>query len=155
MVVKLYLEPEVEGHFHPDSYGYRPGKSALDAVGQARERCWKYDYVIDLDIKGFFDNLEHSLIMRAVKKHTNSEWMLLYIERWLKAPIQLEDGTLVERDRGTPQGSVISPLLANLFMHHAFDKWMQENHPYAPFERYADDGARRKPLFLWDERSPP
>jgi RNA-directed DNA polymerase len=139
MVVKLYLEPEVEGHFHSDSYGYRPGKSALDAVGQARERCWKYDYVIDLDIKGFFDNLEHSLIMRAVKKHTNSEWMLLYIERWLKAPVQLEDGTLVERDRGTPQGSVISPLLANLFMHHAFDKWMQENHPYAPFERYADD----------------
>ena len=139
MVVKLYLEPEVEGHFHPDSYGYRPGKSALDAVGQARERCWKYDYVIDLDIKGFFDNLEHSLNMRAVKKHTNSEWMLLYIERWLKAPIQLEDGTLVGRDRGTPQGSVISPLLANLFMHHAFDKWMQENHPYAPFERYADD----------------
>ena len=139
MVVKLYLEPEVEAHFHPDSYGYRPGKSALDAVGQARERCWKYDYVIDLDIKGFFDNLEHSLIMRAVKKHTNSEWMLLYIERWLKAPIQLEDGTLVERDHGTPQGSVISPLLANLFMHHAFDKWMQENHPYAPFERYADD----------------
>ena len=139
MVVKLYLEPEVEGHFHPDSYGYRPGKSALDAVGRARERCWKYDYVIDLDIKGFFDNLEHSLIMRAVKKHTNSEWMLLYIERWLKAPTQLEDGTLVERDRGTPQGSVISPLLANLFMHHAFDKWMQENHPYAPFERYADD----------------
>jgi RNA-directed DNA polymerase len=139
MVVKLYLEPEVEGHFHPDSYGYRPGKSALDAVGQARERCWKYDYAIDLDIKGFFDNLEHSLIMRAVKKHTNSEWILLYIERWLKAPIQLEDGTLVERDRGTPQGSVVSPLLANLFMHHAFDKWMQENHPYAPFERYADD----------------
>jgi len=138
-VVKLYLEPEAEGHFHPDSYGCRPGKSALDAVGQARERCWKYDYVIDLDIKGFFDNLEHSLIMRAVKKHTNSEWMLLYIERWLKAPAQLEDGTLVERDRGTPQGSVISPLLANLFMHHAFDKWMQENHPYAPFERYADD----------------
>jgi RNA-directed DNA polymerase len=141
MVVKLYLEPEVEKHFHPDSYGYRPGKSALDAVGQARERCWKYDYVIDLDIKGFFDNLEHSLIMRAVKKHTNSEWMLLYIERWLKAPVQLEDGTLVERDRGTPQGSVISPLLANLFMHHAFDKWMQENHPYAPFERYADDAV--------------
>ncbi len=118
MVVKLYLEPEVEEHFHPDSYGYRPGKS---------------DYVIDLDIKGFFDNLEHSLIMRAVKKHTDSEWILLYVERWLKAPIQ--------RDRGTPQGSVISPLLANLFMHHAFDKWMQENHPYAPFERYADDAV--------------
>jgi RNA-directed DNA polymerase len=141
MVVKLYLEPEVEGHFHPDSYGYRPGKSALDAVGQARERCWKYDYVIDLDIKGFFDNLEHSLIMRAVKKHTNSEWILLYIERWLKAPVQLESGTLVNRDRGTPQGSVISPLLANLFMHHAFDQWMREHHPYAPFERYADDAV--------------
>jgi RNA-directed DNA polymerase len=141
MVVKLYLEPEVEGHFHPDSYGYRPGKSALDAVGQARERCWKYDYVIDLDIKGFFDNLAHSLIMRAVKKHTNSEWILLYIERWLKAPVQLESGTLVNRDRGTPQGSVISPLLANLFMHHAFDQWMREHHPYAPFERYADDAV--------------
>jgi RNA-directed DNA polymerase len=139
MVVKMHLEPLVEPHFHPDSYGYRPGKSALDAVATARQRCWRYDWVIDLDIKGFFDNLEHSLIMRAVKKHTNCEWMILYIERWLKAPVQLEDGTLVERDRGTPQGSVISPLLANLFMHHAFDKWMQENHPYAPFERYADD----------------
>ena len=114
MVVKLYLEPEVEGHFHPDSYGYRPGKSALDAVGRARERCWKYDYVIDLDIKGFFDNLEHSLIMRTVKKHTDSEWILLYLERRLKASIQLEDGTLVERDRGTPQGSVISPVLMNM-----------------------------------------
>jgi RNA-directed DNA polymerase len=139
MVVKLYLEPEVEPHFHLDSYGYRPCKSAHDAVGIARERCWKYDYVIDLDIKGFFDNLDHSLILRAVKKHTSTEWILLYIERWLKAPIQLEDGTLTSRDRGTPQGSVISPLLANIFMHHAFDNWMQENHPYAPFERYADD----------------
>jgi RNA-directed DNA polymerase len=114
MVVKLYLEPEVEDRFHPDSYGYRPGKSALDAVGQARERCWKYDYVINLDIKGFFDNLEHSLIMRTVKKHTDSEWILLYLERRLKASIQLEDGTLVERDRGTPQGSVISPVLMNM-----------------------------------------
>ena len=139
MVVKLYLEPSVEKHFHSDSYGYRPGKSALDAVGRARERCWEYDYVIDLDIKGFFDNLDHSLIMRAVKRHTNCEWILLYIERWLKAPVQLEDGSLVERDRGTPQGSVVSPLLANIFMHQAFDKWMEENHPYAPFERYADD----------------
>jgi RNA-directed DNA polymerase len=139
MVVKLYLEPLVEPAFHQDSYGYRPGKSAIDAVGRARERCWKYDYAIDLDIKGFFDNLEHSLIMRAVKKHTNCEWILLYIERWLKAPVQLADGKLAARDRGTPQGSVISPLLANIFMHHAFDKWMEEHHPYAPFERYADD----------------
>ena len=139
MVVKLSLEPEVEPHFHPDSYGSRPGKSALDAVGRARERCWKDDYLIDLDIRGFFDNLDHSLIMRAVRKHTDGQWILLYIERWLKAPIQLEDGTLEERARGTPQGSVISPLLANLFMHYAFDKWMQEKHTYAPFERYADD----------------
>jgi RNA-directed DNA polymerase len=139
MVVKLYLEPAVESHFHPDSYGYRPGKSALDAVKTARERCWKYDYVIDLDIKGFFDNLDHSLIMRAVKKHTNIEWVLLYIERWLKAPVQLEDGTLVQRDRGTPQGSVVSPLIANIFMHHAFDNWLREKFPFAPFERYADD----------------
>lgn len=139
MVVKLYLEPEVEPLFHPDSYGYRPGKSAHDAVATARERCWKYNYVIDLDIKGFFDNLDHSLIMKAVKKHTNEEWILLYIERWLKASIQQEDGTMVGRDRGTPQGSVISPLIANLFMHHAFDSWMAEQFPTVPFERYADD----------------
>ncbi len=141
MVVKLYLEPEVEPHFHPDSYGYRPAKSALEAVAKARERCWKYNYVIDLDIRGFFDNLEHSLIMRAVKKHTNQEWILLYIERWLKAPVQAEDGTVISREIGTPQGSVISPLLANIFMHYAFDKWMQENLPFAPFERYADDAV--------------
>jgi RNA-directed DNA polymerase len=139
MVVKLYLEPEVEPHFHLDSYGYRPGKSALDAVATARQRCWRMDWALDLDIKGFFDNLDHALIMRAVKKHTNIAWIILYLERWLKAPVQEEDGTLVKRDRGVAQGSVISPLLANTFMHHAFDKWMQENHPYAPFERYADD----------------
>jgi len=139
MVVKLYLEPEVEPHFHPDSYGYRPAKSALDAVEKARERCWKYDYAIDLDIKGFFDNLDHSLIMRAVKKHTSEEWILLYIERWLKAPVQAEDSTVLSRECGTPQGSVISPLLANIFMHYAFDKWMKENLPLVPFERYADD----------------
>ncbi|MCA1617697.1 MAG: group II intron reverse transcriptase/maturase, partial [Acidobacteria bacterium] len=139
MVVKLYLEPEVEPHFHPDSYGYRPAKSAVDAVETARKRCWRYDWCIDLDIKGFFDNLDHSLIMRAVKKHTNVAWVLLYIERWLKAPIQLEDGTLEERDRGTPQGSVVSPLLANTFMHHAFDEWMRGEFPHVPFERYADD----------------
>lgn len=141
MVVKLYLEPEVEPYLHPDSYGYRPAKSALDAVATARERCWKYNYVIDLDIRGFFDNLDHSLIMRAVKKHTNQEWILLYIERWLKAPVQAEDGTVISRELGTPQGSVISPLLANIFMHYAFDKWMQENLPFAPFERYADDAV--------------
>ena len=141
MVVKRYLEPEVDKHFHPDSYGYRPGKSALDAVGQARERCWRYDWVLDLDIKGFFDNLDHELMMRAVRKHTDCPWVLLYIERWLKAPVQMPDGTLVDRDRGTPQGGVISPLLANLFLHYTFDVWMQHNHPDIPFERYADDAV--------------
>ena len=138
-VVKLYFEPLVEPHFHPDSYGYRPGKSALDAVGVARQRCWRYNWVIDLDIKGFFDNLDHELLMRAVRRYTDSRWILLYIERWLKAPAQLEDGTLVERDKGTPQGGVISPLLANIFLHLAFDDWMCKRHANIPFERYADD----------------
>jgi RNA-directed DNA polymerase len=139
MVVKLYLEPEVEPVFHPDSYGYRPRKSAADAVGQARTRCWRHDWVVDLDIKGFFDNIDHSLMMRAVRKHTDCPWVLLYIERWLKAPAEAADGTRTDRDRGTPQGGVISPLLANLFLHYAFDRWMAENHPSIPFERYADD----------------
>nr|WP_166155283.1 group II intron reverse transcriptase/maturase [Neochlamydia sp. AcF84]NGY94823.1 putative uncharacterized protein YkfC [Neochlamydia sp. AcF84] len=139
MVVKLYLEPEIDPHFHPDSYGYRPGKSALEAVGVARQRCWRNDYVIDLDIKGFFDNLDHELVMRAVKKHTESQWILLYIERWLKAPEQDADGKLIKRDRGTPQGGVISPLLANLFLHYALDEWMRKFYPGNPFERYADD----------------
>jgi RNA-directed DNA polymerase len=141
MVVKLYLEPEVDPHFHPDSFGYRPGKSAIEAVGKARERCWRYNYVVDLDIKGFFDNLDHELVMRAVRKHTDSKWILMYIERWLKAPAQNAEGTLISRDRGTPQGGVISPLLANLFLHYAFDDWMRRNYPNNPFERYADDGV--------------
>ena len=139
MVVKIYLEPRVEPIFHQDSYGYRHGKSAIEAVGKARERCWRYDWVIDLDIKGFFDNLDHELLMRAVKRHTDSKWVSLYIERWLKASAQRSDGTLVERDKGTPQGGVISPLLANLFLHYAFDEWMRRSHPGVPFERYADD----------------
>jgi RNA-directed DNA polymerase len=139
MVVKLYLEPEMEPYFQPDSYGYRPGKSAIEAVGVARQRCWRYDWVLDLDIKGFFDNLDHDLVMRAVRKHTDCKWILLYIERWLKAPAQMEDGTLVNRDKGTPQGGVASPLLANLFLHYAFDEWMRRNYPSIPYERYADD----------------
>jgi RNA-directed DNA polymerase len=130
----------VEPKFHQDSYGYRPGKSALDAVGSARKRCWKYNWVIDYDIKGFFDNLDHELVMKAVRHHTDSKWILLYVERWLKAPMQKEDGSLVQRDRGAPQGGVISPLLANIFMHHAFDNWMKRCFPGVPFERYADDG---------------
>jgi len=139
MVVKRYLEPKVEPLFHPDSYGYRPKKSPLDAVGVCRQRCWRYDWIVDLDIKGFFDNIDHALMMHAVRKHTDSPWMLLYIERWLKAPAQMDDGSLVPRDQGTPQGGVISPLLANIFLHHVFDQWMVGNFPGCPFERFADD----------------
>jgi RNA-directed DNA polymerase len=139
MVVKSRLEPMVDPLFHPDSYGYRPGKAALDAVGQARQRCWRYDWIVDLDIKGFFDNIPHDLLMRAVEKHATEKWVLLYIGRWLKAPVQEEDGRLVPREKGTPQGGVISPLLSNLFLHYAFDRWIAEKYPQAPFERFADD----------------
>ena len=139
MVVKSRLEPVVDSLFHPDSYGYRPGKSALEAVGQTRQRCGKLDWVIDLDIKGFFDNIDHDLLMRAVKKHAKEKWVVLYIERWLKAPAQEEDGHVTARGKGTPQGGVASPLLANLFLHYAFDRWMQRTYPHLPFERYADD----------------
>ena len=138
-VVKGYLEPELEKHFHPDSYGYRPGKSALEAVGVARQRCWRHAWALDLDIRAYFDSIPHELLLRAVRKHTNCAWVLLYIERWLKAPVRLEDGTLEPRQKGSPQGSVVSPLLANLFLHWAFDRWMVRNHPEIPFERFADD----------------
>lgn len=141
MVAKLYLEPKVEPHFHEDSYGYRPGRSAIQAVGKAQERCWKYAWVVDLDIRAFFDTLDHSLILKAVKKHTDERWILLYVERWLKAPVQTTDGILVARDQGSPQGSVISPLISNIFMHHAFDAWMRKTYPGVPFERYADDAV--------------
>ena len=138
-VTRLYLEPEVEPIFHPDSYGYRPGRSALDAVGRCRQRCWRYDWAIDLDLRAFFDSLDHSLVLRAVAHHTDLRWILLYVERWLKAPLQLEDGTLKPRDRGSPQGSAISPLLANIFLHYALDLWLTRELPEVPFERYADD----------------
>ena len=138
-VVKMYLEPDVEPQFHPDSYGYRPRKSAIDALTTTRQRCWRYDWVIDLDIRGFFDNLDHALVMRAVRKYTRCRWILLYVQRWLTAPMQQEDGTLVPRTMGTPQGGVASPLLANIFLHLAFDDWMRSTHPDVPFERYADD----------------
>ena len=140
-IVKQQLEPELEKHFHPDSYGYRPEKSALDAVGKARENCWKYDWVLDLDIKGFFDNIDHDLLMKAVRHHTDDRWVLLYIERWLKAPVMMTDHTLFYPKKGTPQGGVISPLLANLFLHYAFDNWMERQCPTIPFERYADDAV--------------
>ena len=139
MVVKNHIEPELETIFHPDSYGYRPKRSAKQALTQARQRCWKYDWVVDMDIKGFFDNISHDLMMRAVRKHTEDKWVLLYVERWLKASVQLMNGEVEERTMGTPQGGVISPLLANLFLHYAFDYWMQSNYPSNPFERYADD----------------
>lgn len=139
MVVKLYLEPEVEPLFHSDSYGYRARKSALDAVATARERCWQYNWVVDLDIRAFFDTLDHGLVMELVRRHTACKWILLYLERWLIAPLQLEDGTLEERTCGSPQGSVISPLISNIFMHHAFDMWMESELSTIPFERYADD----------------
>src|SRR6266849_11186935 len=139
MVVKSRLEPVVDSLFHPDSYGYRPGKSALEAVGQTRERCWKLDWVIDLDIKGFFDNIDHDLLMRAVKKHAKDTWVVLSIERWLKAPAQAEDGHVTARGKGTPQGGVASPLLANLCLHSAFDRWMQRTYPHLPFARSADE----------------
>jgi group II intron reverse transcriptase/maturase len=138
-VVKRRIEPELEKCFHPDSYGYRPGKSAKDALGVARKRCWRYNWVLDLDIKAFFDSIDWKLLLRAVRMHIDTPWVLLYIERWLKAPVQLPDGTLVNPEKGTPQGSVVSPILANLFLHHAFDSWMKKHCPYIPFERYADD----------------
>lgn len=139
MVVKHTLEPLLEPHFHHDSYGYRPGKSALDAVGVARQRCWKRAWVLDLDIKGFFDNIDHKLMLKAVQHHTDCRWILLYVERWLKCPVQYPDGTIKASNLGTPQGGVISPLLANLFLHYAFDVWMRKNFPEVQFERYADD----------------
>jgi group II intron reverse transcriptase/maturase len=138
-VVTMVLDPLVEPQFHPDSYGFRPGKSALDAVGTARRRCWTADWVIDLDIKGFFDSIPHDLVERAVASHTAIPWVRLYVSRWLRAPVQRPDGSREERTKGTPQGGVISPLLANLFLHYAFDRWMQRTCPGVPFERYADD----------------
>ncbi len=140
-VVKDLLEKDLDKIFHADSYGYRPGKSAHQALGQARKRCWKFDYVIDMDIRGYFDNIPHDLLMKAVRKHTDVKWVLLYIERWLVAPLQLEDGSIVARTKGVPQGSVIGPLLANLYLHYVMDMWLSRNHPESPFERYADDSV--------------
>ncbi|HEY6525313.1 MAG TPA: group II intron reverse transcriptase/maturase [Solirubrobacteraceae bacterium] len=137
--VAIFLEPVVEPRFHQDSYGYRPGRSAHDALAVCRERCWKFDWVIDLDVQAFFDEVPWDLVIRAVQTVTDARWVLLYVRRWLAAAIQQPDGTLVQRSRGTPQGSAISPVLANLFMHYAFDMWMARTHPGCLFERYADD----------------
>ena len=140
-VVAMHLEERAEPIFHPDSYGYRPKRSALDAVGVCRERCWSKDWAIDLDVQKFFDSVPWDLIVKAVEAVTDTAWVLLYVKRWLAAPLQLSNGSLVERDKGTPQGSAVSPILANLFMHFAFDRWMTKNYPSCPFERYADDAV--------------
>jgi group II intron reverse transcriptase/maturase len=139
--VKMHLEPLLEPHFDDDSYGYRSARSAIDAVRVTRKRCWKYDWVVELDVKGAFDNLDHNLLMKALRKHTDCRWVLLYVERWLKAPSLTDDGELRERGRGTPQGGVVSPLLMNLFMHYAFDRWMRGITANCPFARYADDAV--------------
>jgi len=140
-VVALTLEPRTEAIFHDDSYGYRPGRSALDAVKKCRERCWKKDWVLDLDVAKFFDSVDHDLMVKAVELNTDQKWVVLYVKRWLTAPLQLVDGTLVERDRGTPQGSAISPVLANLYLHYAFDSFLEREFPTVEFERYADDAV--------------
>jgi len=137
--VAMALEPGVEPVFHQDSYGYRPGRAALDAVAVCRERCWKNDWVVDLDIRAFFDSVPQDLMLKAVRHHSDQHWVVLYVERWLKAPTRRPDGTLVPRVKGTPQGSPISPCLANLFLHYGLDAWMERTFPTVPFERYADD----------------
>lgn len=140
MVVRLEFEPFVEPHFLPDSYGYRPNKSALQAIEVTRKRCWDLDWVLEFDIKGLFDNIPHDLLLKAVYKHTDNPWVCLYIRRWLTAPMWLPTGQTVSRDKGTPQGGVISPLLANLFLHYVFDQWLRTHYPHVKWCRYADDG---------------
>jgi RNA-directed DNA polymerase len=140
-VVAARIAEAVEPVFHRDSYGYRPGRAAADAVAVARQRCWDYDWVVDLDISRFFDSVRWDLVLKALQAHVRLPWVLLYVRRWLAAPVQLPDGTLAERDRGTPQGSPVSPVLANLFLHYAFDTWLARQFPDCPFERYADDAV--------------
>jgi len=140
-VVKLMIEPIVDPVFHEDSYGYRPGKSAKQAIAETRKRCWQYDWVVEFDIKAAFDQIDHALLMKAVRSHIEEGWILLYIERWLTAPFETADGVSLPRTRGTPQGGVVSPILMNLFMHYAFDSWMKRTYPQCPFARYADDAV--------------
>lgn len=140
MVVKILLEPILEPIFDDDSYGYRPRRSAHQAIAITRQRCWKYDWVVEFDVKGLFDNISHSLLMKALEKHCKESWILLYVQRWLTAPLETKEGIQTARRKGTPQGGVISPLLANLFLHYALDAWMKRELPDVPFCRYADDG---------------
>jgi RNA-directed DNA polymerase len=139
-VVKKVLEPILDPIFDENSFGYRPGKSAHDAVNVTRQRCWQYDWVVEFDIKGLFDNIDHALLMKALRHHCKIGWVVLYVQRWLKVPMQYSDGKIVPRNAGTPQGGVVSPLLANLFLHYAFDAWVRRTLPRIPFCRYADDG---------------
>jgi RNA-directed DNA polymerase len=138
-VAVLVLEPNAEQVFHDDSYGYRPGRSPVDAVGVCRERCFRKDWVVDLDVKAFFDSVSWELMLKAVARHTDQKWVLLYVERWLKAPMLMPDGTVAARVKGTPQGGPISPLIANIFLHYGFDLWMTREYPGVQFERFADD----------------
>jgi group II intron reverse transcriptase/maturase len=140
MVVKDYLEPRFEKIFSPHSYGYRPGKNAHQALAAVRENSRVLDWVIDLDIKGFFDNIDHTKLMLAIEKHVSEKWCLMYIKRWLTTPVQTKTGELVQKQgKGTPQGGVLSPLLANLFLHYAMDRWLEQTHPAVRYVRYADD----------------
>ena len=153
--VKMWLEPRLDPLFHDDSYGYRPGKSALEAIAVTRRRCWNQDWVVEFDIRGLFDNLDHGLLMTALRKHCQEPWILLYVERWLKAPMQNTEGQLQARDKGTPQGGVVSPILANLFLHYAFDLWVTRHLPGVRFARYADDAvlhckSRRQAEYVLD-----
>ena len=138
-VVKDYLEPAMEAVFHNSSFGYRPGKSAHDALRQCHENCVSKAWVLDVDIKGFFDNINHNIMLQLLQQHTQEKWVLMYVERWLKAGIEQKDGIITARIKGTPQGGVVSPLLANIYLHHAFDMWMDKENLQCPFERYADD----------------
>jgi RNA-directed DNA polymerase len=140
-VVAMTLGPRTESIFFDDSYGYRPGRSPLDAVGKCRERCWTKSWVLDLDVAKFFDSVDHDLMIKAVEANTDQKWVVLYVRRWLKASMQMPDGTVAERDRGTPQGSAVSPVLANLYLHYAFDAWLEREWPTVQFERFADDAV--------------
>ena len=140
MVVKMVLEPILEPVFDEDSYGYRPGRSAHDAIAVTRKRCWNYDWIVEFDVKGLFDNIRHDLLLKALRKHCRIEWVLLYVQRWLQAPLETSDGIQDKRSCGTPQGGVVSPILANLFLHYTFDVWVRKTLLGVPFCRYADDG---------------
>jgi RNA-directed DNA polymerase len=137
----LALEPNVEKVFHSDSYGYRPGRSPIDAVRVCRQRCFRRDWVVDLDVKAFFDSVPWDLMLKAVARHTTQPWVMMYVERWLQAPMLMPDGALTHRVKGTPQGGPISPLIANIFLHYGFDTWMTREFPGIWFERFADDAV--------------